>query len=57
MQKGMGMLHQKWQETWHRLRLIGVLGAAGATVILRLSAARLIGITDERLRVGIGEHS
>jgi hypothetical protein len=50
------MLHTAWQETWQRLRLIGVVGAAGATVVLRLSAARLVGIEDNRLYAGIGEH-
>ncbi len=50
------MLQQKWQATWQRLRLLGVVGVAGATVILRLSAARLIGLEDDRLHAGIGEH-
>jgi hypothetical protein len=50
------MLHSAWQQTWQRLRLIGVIGAAGATVILRLSAARLVGIQEDRLQARIGEH-
>jgi hypothetical protein len=50
------MLYATWQQTWQRLRLIGVIGAAGATVILRLSAARLVGIQEDRLQAGIGEH-
>jgi hypothetical protein len=50
------LLHAKWQETWQRLRLLGVVGAAGTAVILRLSAAQLIGIKDDRLTAGICQH-
>jgi len=50
------ILHRAWHETWQRLRLIGVVGATGAAVILRLSAARLVGIEDNRLHASIGEH-
>lgn len=44
------------QKTWQRLRLLGLVGAAGATAILQLSAARLLG--QDRLDGGfsIGEH-
>jgi hypothetical protein len=50
------MLHKTWQETWQRLRLIGVVGAAGATVILQLSAGKLLGLEEERLTADIGQH-
>jgi hypothetical protein len=50
------MVHEMWHETWQRLRLLGVVGAAGATVILHLSAARLLGLEEGPLRVDIGQH-
>lgn len=50
------LLHPMWQKTWQRLRMVGVVGAAGTAVILRLSAAQLIGIEDSRLRAGICQH-
>ena len=43
-------------ETWQRLRLLGVVGAAGATVIIRWSAAKLVGQDEPRTGIGIGEH-
>jgi hypothetical protein len=46
-----------WQKSWARLRFIGVVGAAGATVILSVSAARLVGYQDDRLYAGIPEHA
>jgi hypothetical protein len=42
-------------ETWQLLRLIGLVGAAGATVILHWSAARLAGCEDNYYFT-IGEH-
>jgi hypothetical protein len=45
------------QETWQRLRLIGIVGAAGATIILRWSAARLVGQDGHSGQFTIGEHS
>lgn len=50
------LLHAMWQETWHRLRTLGIVGAAGTAVILRLSAAHLIGIEDARIHAGICQH-
>lgn len=49
-------LHANWQETWRRLQLLGIVGAAGTAVILRLSAAQLLGIKDDRLYAGICQH-
>jgi hypothetical protein len=49
-------LHALWQESWQRLRMLGVVGAAGTAVILRLSAAQLMGIQDNRLHAGICQH-
>jgi hypothetical protein len=45
-----------WQQAWHRLRLLGVVGAAGATVIIGISAGKLVGCQDARLYAGIPEH-
>jgi len=50
------LLHALWQESWQRLRMLGVVGAAGTAVILRLSAAQLMGIQDDRLHAGICQH-
>ena len=50
------LLHPLWQKTWQRLRIAGLVGAAGTAVILRLSAARLIGFEDDRLHAGICQH-
>jgi hypothetical protein len=50
------LLHALWQESWQRLRILGLVGAAGTAVILRLSAAQLMGIEDDRLHVGICQH-
>ena len=44
------------QETWQHLRLLGIIGAAGAAVIVRWSAARLIGQDEPRKGISIGEH-
>ena len=45
------MLHA----TWQRLRLLGIVGAAGGAVILRWSAVRLTGRADSYCFT-IGEH-
>ena len=50
------LLHAIWQESWQRLRMLGIVGAAGTAVILRLSAAQLMGIQDDRLHAGICQH-
>jgi hypothetical protein len=50
------LLHALWQESWQRLRMLSVVGAAGTAVILRLSAAQLMGIQDDRLHAGICQH-
>jgi hypothetical protein len=50
------LLHAKWQKTWQRLRMLSLVGAAGTAVILRLSAAQLIGIEEDRLHAGICQH-
>ena len=50
------LLRPMWQKTWQRLRMVGLVGAAGTAVILRLSAARLIGVEDNRLHAGICQH-
>ena len=50
------LLHTLWQESWQRLRMLGLVGAAGTAVILRLSASQLIGIEDDRLHAGICQH-
>lgn len=46
------MLHK----TWRRLRLLGVVGTVGAAVILRWSAARLVGREESLEGITIGEH-
>jgi hypothetical protein len=46
------MLHA----TWQRLRLLSIVGAAGATVILRWSAAKLVGQEGHATSFTIGEH-
>jgi hypothetical protein len=43
-------------ETWQRLRLAGIVGAAGATIIIRWTAAKLIGQEQPHTNVSIGEH-
>jgi hypothetical protein len=50
------LLHTLWQDSWQRLRMLGVVGAAGTAVILRLSANQLMGIQDDRLHAGICQH-
>lgn len=50
------LLQALWQESWQRLRILGLVGAAGTAVILRLSAAQLMGIEDDRLYAGICQH-
>ncbi len=50
------LLHASWQKSWQRLRILGLVGAAGTAVILRLSAAQLMGIEDDRLHAGICQH-
>jgi hypothetical protein len=47
------MLH----ETWQRLRLFGIVGAVGTTVIIRWSAAKLVGQEGYRDGFSIGEHA
>jgi len=44
------------QDTWQHLRLLSIIGAAGATVIIRWSAAKLIGQDEPRRGIDIGEH-
>ena len=44
------------QKTWQRLRLLGLVGAAGATAILQLSSARLLGQDWLDGGFSIGEH-
>ncbi len=50
------LLHAMWHGAWQRLRMLGIVGAAGTTVIVRLSAAQLLGIEDNRLNAGICQH-
>ena len=50
------MLQETLQETLQHLRLLSIIGAAGATVIIRWSAARLIGQDEPRRGIDIGEH-
>lgn len=46
------MLHN----TWQRLRLLSLVGAAGATIIIRWSAAKLVGQDGCNEGISIGEH-
>lgn len=50
------VLHALRQKFWQRLRMLGVVSAAGTAVILRLSAAQLMGIEDDRLHAGMCQH-
>jgi hypothetical protein len=50
------LFHTMWQEAWQRLRMFGVVGAVGTTVIVRLSAAQLLGVEDNRRNAGICQH-
>ena len=50
------MLQETLQETLQHLLLLSIIGAAGATVIIRWSAVRLIGQDEPRRGIDIGEH-